>query len=209
MAQLPAGHPEKPQGEHGIALLERMNGGSHEELALWGLDLTDIPASCRALDIGCGGGANLQRILERAPQGHATGIDYSPLSVQKSTALNDKAIAAGRCAVLEGNASELPFPNESFDLITAFETVYYWDLPTAFAEAKRVLAPDGVFLICNEDNGLDPERLALAALIPGMTMYTMNTLEDALTDAGFEIVSKAQVHEKGFIALLAKHSKSE
>ena len=209
MMQVPAGHPEKPQGEHGIALLERMNGGSHEELALWGLGLLDVPATCRALDIGCGGGANLQRLLERAPQGHVTGIDYSPLSVQKSACLNDEAIAAERCAVLEGNASNLPFPDGSFDLITAFETVYYWDLPTAFAEVRRALTPDGVFLICNEDNGLDPERLELAALIPGMIMYTMDTLVAALKDAGFEIASTAEVREKGFIAILAKRPQAE
>lgn len=38
-----------------------------------------------------------------------TGIDYSAVSVKKSREVNAKAIAAGRCKVLEGSAAELPF----------------------------------------------------------------------------------------------------
>lgn len=209
MIRVPAGHPEKPQGEYGFALLERMNGGSHEALALWGLEAVDVAETTRALDVGCGGGANLKRLLERIPQGHVTGLDYSPLSVQASAQLNDEAIAEGRCAVLEGNSSDLPFPDASFDLVTAFETTYYWDLPTAFSEIARVLVPGGSFLICNEDNGLDPERLDLAAQIPGMTMHTLKMLADALVAAGLEIDSTAEVREKGHLRVLAKRPLSE
>ena len=34
---VPAGHPERPEGEDGKRLLARMNGGHHEDLALWAL----------------------------------------------------------------------------------------------------------------------------------------------------------------------------
>ena len=44
---VPAGHPERPEGEDSSRLLERMNGGHHEDLALWGLSQVEIAADAR------------------------------------------------------------------------------------------------------------------------------------------------------------------
>ncbi|MBO7701915.1 MAG: class I SAM-dependent methyltransferase, partial [Eggerthellaceae bacterium] len=103
MLEVPAGHPEKPQGEDGFKLLERMNGGSHEELGLWGISFLPIADTDHVLDVGCGGGANIKRLLARVPRGHVTGVDYSAVSVQASSDHNAEAVEAGRCDVLEGN----------------------------------------------------------------------------------------------------------
>ncbi len=202
--QVPAGHPEKPQGEDGLKLLDRMNGGHHEELANWGLSHLDVRETDDVLDIGCGGGANIERLLARATKGHVTGVDYSPLSVKASRAHNERAIAEGRCEVLEGNSSALPFGDDSFDVATAFETTYYWDLPVAFREVNRVLRPGGLFLVCNEDNGEDPGALELAEQIPNMSVHTVRELEEALEAAGFEIVTCGEVREKGHMAIVSR-----
>lgn len=201
---VPTGHPEKPQGEDGFKLLERMNGGHHEDLSLWGLSFLPVSEADRILEIGCGGGANIARLLERAPHGHVTGVDYSTVSVQASSNHNQAAIDEGRCTVLEGNSSALPLPDSAFDVATAFETTYYWDLQTAFPEVKRVLKPGGLFMICNEDDGDDPEVLDLADKIPGMTVHTPAQLEAALEEAGFEIVTSERVPAKGHLAIVAK-----
>ena len=201
---VPTGHPEKPQGEDGFKLLERMNGGHHEDLSLWGLSFLPVSEADRILEIGCGGGANIARLLERAPHGHVTGVDYSTVSVQASSNHNQAAIDEGRCTVLEGNSSALPLPDDAFDVATAFETTYYWDLQTAFSEVKRVLKPGGLFMICNEDDGDDPEVLDLADKIPGMTVHTPAQLEAALEEAGFEIVTSERVPAKGHLAIVAK-----
>ncbi len=204
MLPVPAGHPEKPQGEDGFKLLDRMNGGSHEELALWGLSFLPLAETAHVVDIGCGGGANLARLIARVPQGHVTGVDYSPVSVQASSAHNARAIEDGRCVVLEGNASALPLPDAAFDAATAFETTYYWDLPTALAEVKRVLKPGGHFLVCNEDDGSDPAILELAQKIPGMVVHEPSTLERALADAGFAVVRVERVPEQGHVAIVSR-----
>lgn len=204
MVQIPAGHPEKPVGADGFKMLERMNGGRHEELALWGLTFLPIGEADRMLDIGCGGGANIARLLSRAPRGSAVGVDYSPVSVQATRTYNAAAVEEGRCTVLEGNASELPLPDAAFDVATAFETVYYWDIPTAFAEVRRVLKPGGHFLVCNEADGSRPEDAEFARLIPGMVVHTADDLTAALSAAGFQVVADERMPELGRFAIVAR-----
>ena len=187
MAKVVEGHPERPEGDAGRALLERMNAGHHEELANWGLAHIEIAKDAQMLDIGCGGGANLQRLLALAPAGHATGIDYAPLSVEMSRETNAAAIAEERCDVLEGDVRALPFADGAFDVVTAFETVYFWDMPAGFAEVRRVLRPGGQFLICNEANGTGTDAQEVADGIPGMTIPTAADLRALLEDAGFSI----------------------
>ena len=131
-------------------------------------------------------------------------MDYSPVSVEASRRHNEVAIAEGRCDVLEGNSSALPFSDSAFDAATAFETTYYWDLPTAFREVKRVLKPGGSFLVCNEDDGCDPEALELAEKIPGMTMHTPEILVAALIEAGFSVNTCERIPEKGHVAIVAQ-----
>ena len=200
---VPAGHPEKPSGEEGRTLLERMNAGKHEDLSLWGLAHLSFDGAGSALDIGCGGGANIARLLERMPDGRVCGVDYSELSVQVSRETNADAIAAGRCEVREGIASELPFEDGAFDIVTAFETVYYWELAPSFAEVLRVLRPGGTFLVCNEDDGSKPSMHEFAARIPGMVMYTGGELKEALLDAGFSSVEVDESPDNDDIAVVA------
>ena len=83
----------KPEGFWERMMVAGMNGGSHAAMASWGLDLGDIPADGEILDIGCGGGANLKRLMQRIPKAKVTGVDYSPVSVEKSRSVNADAIA--------------------------------------------------------------------------------------------------------------------
>ena len=57
---------------------------------------------------GCGGGANIKRLLKKCPEGIVKGIDYSPVSVEKSKkGSDDAAIAEGRCTVLQGSVADM------------------------------------------------------------------------------------------------------
>ena len=187
MATVPAGHPEKPSGDDGRKLLLRMNSGGHEELANWGLDLFGLMGSeSELLDVGCGGGANLKRLMERGPAGRVTGVDYSSVSVELSREVNAEAIAAGRCQVREGNVLDLPFEPNTFDVVTAFETIYFWpDAAKGLAEIHRVLKPGGRVLVCNDDDGTTPGAQDIAKQIEGMSLYTAERLESLLSEAGF------------------------
>ncbi len=47
--------------------------------------------------------------------------------LKKSADLNKQAINEGKVKkVLQGSVSEMPFEDESFDIVTGFETIYFW-----------------------------------------------------------------------------------
>ncbi|MDR1035491.1 MAG: class I SAM-dependent methyltransferase [Deltaproteobacteria bacterium] len=139
----------RPSGPVGRVFLAMMNRG-HTPLSKWGLARLETGPDFHVLDIGCGGGKNIARLLERIPLGKVFGLDISPTSVKASVSLNRKAVLDGRADIRQGGSDGIPWPDGSFDAVTAFETVYFWpDWPASFAEVRRVLKQGGTFLICN------------------------------------------------------------
>ena len=190
----------KPIGIGGKIMVSMMNFG-HRALAEWGFRFLELKTSAKILDCGCGGGANIRKLLNKHPQVSVTGIDYSLVSVEKSRKLNAKAIEEGRCRILEGSVAELPFSESQFDAATAFETVYFWpNLPHCFQEVWRVLKPSGIFLICNEANGEVAKDNKWTEIIAGMTIYNDIELRVALEQAGFHDI---QIHknQKGWLCM--------
>ena len=183
----------KPIGLGGKIMVTMMNLG-HGPVARWGLRFLELTPDAKVLDCGCGGGANIKRLLKKCPQGVVKGIDYSSVSVEKSKRVNEAAVTKGRCDVLRASVTELPFESEQFDAVTAFETVYFWpDLPQCFREVWRVLKSGGTFLICNESNGDTDKDEKWTEIISGMTIYKDIELKSCLEQAGFFDV---QIHKK-------------
>ena len=175
----------KPVGELGDKLLDRMNE-SHESLAQWGVSHLDISKDDVILDIGCGGGVNVERFLNMT-ENKVYGLDYSEIAVEKSTKLNQDAIDEGRCEVIQGSVSELPFEDNTFDIVTGFETVYFWpDFVNDCKEVRRVLKDDGIMFICNEaiPNEEDERQKELIDLLD-MKIYSEDEFDEYLREAGF------------------------
>ena len=175
----------KPVGELGDKLLDRMNE-SHESLAQWGVSHLDISKDDVILDIGCGGGVNVERFLQMT-ENKVYGLDYSEIAVEKSTKLNQDAIDEGRCDVIQGSVSELPFEDNTFDIVTGFETVYFWpDFVNDCKEVRRVLKDDGIMFICNEaiPDEEDERQNELIDLLD-MKIFSADDFDEYLREAGF------------------------
>ena len=136
----------KPQGFGGKLMAKMMNSG-HAKVSQWGFSNISAKPDAKVLDVGCGGGANIATWLDKCRNGHVTGLDYSEVSVAESQELNAAAIKQGKCRVLQGDVSAIPFSDEVFDYVSAFETVYFWPgLKKCFSEVNRVLKSGGTFL---------------------------------------------------------------
>lgn len=194
----------KPEGRLGRLMLRTMNAG-HAKMADWGMSYLPQISTVYIAELGCGAGRNAGELLKRYPQAHVTAVDYSPLSVEKAKEYNKAMIVSGRCEIRQGDVSALPFSDESFDLATAFETVYFWPgLEKCFSEVYRVLKSGGYFLISNESDGMDAASQKFEKIIDGMKAYTAEELESALRTVGFSEVTSDHHRAKPWIRILAR-----
>ena len=193
----------KPIGFGGKLMVKLMNIG-HAKVAEWGFSHVNVSSSATVLDIGCGGGANVASWVKHCPQGHITGLDYSPVSVDASKKYNQKAIAENRCQIVEGDVSCLTFAENTFDAVSAFETVYFWPgLENCFQEVFRVLKNGGTFLIVNESDGTDPKQDKWINIIEGLKIYKESDLTEILKNVGFSNI-RAFHTDKHWLAILCE-----
>jgi ubiquinone/menaquinone biosynthesis C-methylase UbiE len=98
----------------------------------------------------------------------------------------------------------MPRAKEMYDLVTAFETVYYWSsLELGLKEIFRVLKPGGTCVIANEMDGLDPEHKKLEKCI-AMLVYSIEDISDILAKVGFTNIKQRHDEERHFICVTAK-----
>lgn len=173
----------KPNGWMGKLMVNGMNQG-HAAVSDWGLSyFPDVPGAAHSMlaDFGCGGGRNTAELLKRFPEARVTALDYSKVACDKTKQFNRNEVQAGRCNVVQGDVSRLPFEAATFDVITAFETVYFWPGPVeSFQEVWRVLKPGGTFMIVNESDGRNTKDEKWAGIIDGMRIFTQERLTQYL-----------------------------
>ena len=169
--------------------------------------LSGIPEgfSGKLLEVPVGTGILTMPVYKTLPDTDiVNGIDYSEVSVERAQKLNRSAIACGCCEVQQGDVSELGFKDAQFDLVTAFETVYFWPgLPRCFGEVFRVLRPGGTFFICNECSGDTGKDVKWTEMIDGMTIYRDSQLRETLEQSGFHDV-RIHKNNKGWLCVTAK-----
>lgn len=198
----------KPTGRMGRFTLWRMNW-SHSRLTDWGLAKISIEPHSTILDVGCGGGRTVSKLAAIATQGHVCGIDYSDESVAVSQKTNARWIDIGRVEIRQGSVSQLPFPDDVFDLVTAVETHYFWpDLAADTREVFRVLKPGGALILIAEAykgaktaaTKLTEKYLPLA----GLTLLSVDEHRELFTTAGYSDVRVIEEPGKGWICSIGR-----
>ena len=171
----------RPEGALGRVMLSFMNY-THAPLTNWGLKLVDVQDGWTMLDVGCGGGFTIRRLLKRSKDAQVYGIDISEESVAKAKKVNAEVLDK-QVFITQGSAEKLPYEDKKFDLVTAVETVYFWpNLPDCLQEVRRVLKPGGKFAILVEVVDSDSKW---TSVVEGMTAYSPEDLKKLLDDAGF------------------------
>ena len=144
MAQ--AGRPSGPLGRLMGTSMNRMHRGVY----LRGIGSASLGPGSRVLDVGCGGGQAVKMLAKMVPEGHVCGVDHSPDMVELAKRANKAFIQSGRVEIRQGSVSSLPYADDTFDVITAFETIQFWpNINEDLKEVYRVLKPQGELLIVN------------------------------------------------------------
>ena len=180
---------QKPSGWLGRFIVANMNS-RHSKLTDWGLSHVTVKPEDRILDVGCGGGRTVNKLSALASKGKVFGIDHSDVSVSLARKLNARPIDQGRVEVLEGSVSQLPFPSDTFDLVTAVETHFWWpDLPAGMCEILRTLRPGATALLIAEIYKDAQSRIArLAEKLSALTLLSPEEHHTLFTDAGYSDV---------------------
>ena len=136
---------KNPKGRLGKFILNQMND-KNSQVSLWGINHFQISQNDIIIDIGCGGGVNINQMKRHSPK-KIYGVDISEESVKKAREFTNEEI-------IKADVEKLPFDDSSADIITAFKTVFFWkDLNKAFREVRRVLKDGGIFVIVADFNG--------------------------------------------------------
>ncbi|MGG2092327.1 class I SAM-dependent methyltransferase [Bacillus sp. S13(2024)] len=184
---------KNPQGFVGSSMLCIMNV-AHTSMTKWALSNIEINEHANVLDIGCGGGKTIHTLSKMNPYGKIYGIDYSEQAVENSIKTNKKDVDSGKVLIKQASVSSMPFSNHFFDMITAFQTHYFWpDLENDVKEIFRVLKPNGYFIIVAE----------LYKIKYHMTYFkTKEDIEKLLKETGYNNVV---FHEyRGSICIVAR-----
>ena len=194
---------KKPTGLVGRMTLWRMNK-SHSTLTDWGLRHVTIEPEFTVLDAGCGGGRTISKLAAMASQGKVHGIDYSEASVAASRRYNADAIRNGLVEIRLADVGNLPFADDTYDLVTGVETHFWWpDIGAGLREIRRVLKPGGtVLLIAEVYKGADALMSRLCeqqAPITGMKMLTVDEHRELLAATGFADIQIDALASKGWI----------
>src|SRR5919109_317642 len=125
----------------------------------------------RVLDLGSGAGTDsLVAAQMVGEQGQVTGIDMTPAMLEKARAAAAE-LGVTNVEFVEGEAEQLPFPDESFDVVISNGVIdLIPDKDAVFAELHRVLVPDGRLL---ERHGF--ERIETGQLVD---TYARSKFED-------------------------------
>ena len=193
----------KPHGKEGVETIENMNK-NHEPISEFAFEYVDVGKNDMILDIGCGGGVNIEKFLKLTAN-NVDGLDYSDVSVKESIKRNQIAIDDKKCRIIQADVSDMPIDDETYDLVSAFETIYFWpDIANTFREVSRIIKPNGQFMIAQGTDGNHPDDEKWLNSVEGMTVYTALELEKYLLDAGFVSVESYKKENDYILIVIAK-----
>jgi ubiquinone/menaquinone biosynthesis C-methylase UbiE len=166
--------------------------------------LRRIPSDAgeRLLDVGCGTGVLLGRLLGRPPFREAVGIDLSPGMVAQARSRLPASVR-----LLVGDAEMLPFSPASFDVAVSASSFHYWPVPArGLDELRRVLRPGGHLVVtdwCDDYLACRICDRVLRLVNPSHPrIYGLQECGALLAGAGFQVTSLERYRISWFWGLM-------
>jgi demethylmenaquinone methyltransferase/2-methoxy-6-polyprenyl-1,4-benzoquinol methylase len=120
------------------------------------LELAAVEAGEDVLEVAAGTGVQLVSLAKANHSGRTVGLEPSAGMLRQARRRIDSAGLTGRVELIEGSALDLPFADESFDLLVngyMLDLLPRDEIPHALSEFKRVLRPGGRLVLSNMTKG--------------------------------------------------------
>jgi demethylmenaquinone methyltransferase/2-methoxy-6-polyprenyl-1,4-benzoquinol methylase len=149
----------------------------------------ELPYGSRGLDAGCGIGLQCQLLLEAVgTDGHIVGLDILPELLAYGTRMIEQAGLAGQIMFRQGDISQLPFEEDSFDWVWSADCIGYpaGELSPLLDELIRVVKPGGsIFILGWSSQQFLPGYPLLEARLNGTCSGYLPFLKDKLPEENF------------------------
>ena len=169
-----------------------------------------VDSTKRVLDVGSGVGGT-SRCLAREFGCRVTGIDLTDEYCSAAAMLTDRTGLAELVDFRQGDATSLPFPDASFDIVwTEHAAMNIPDKPTLYKEVYRVLKPGGTLAIYDVLAGPSGPVIfpvPWARTPEASFLATRDELRSLLEGAGFDIevwLDTTDAARAWFVALAEK-----
>jgi ubiquinone/menaquinone biosynthesis C-methylase UbiE len=101
-----------------------------------------------AIDLGCGAGQLVMEMARKAPGLQMTGIDLSEKMLADARQSIQRVGLEDRVDFRLGNVEEIPFPDQSLDLVISTASLHHWTDPVkVLNEIDRILKPGGAYYV--------------------------------------------------------------
>lgn len=177
------GQYRQPSGPVGLWIGSKM-AQQHRPENAWTVSLLDIQPADHILEVGFGPGIAIEAVARCAAR--VAGVDFSRTMLAAARRRNAAAISSGAVDLRYGDATSLPFADNSFDKAYSIHSIYFWPDPLApLAELHRVLKPNGIFILTvlpkEKWNPENPDAVGTPECRP----YSGEDLKSMLSMVGF------------------------
>jgi ubiquinone/menaquinone biosynthesis C-methylase UbiE len=166
-----------------------------------------LPDAPTLVDVGCGPGLYLRDVRKLLPSARLHGIDVAQEMIDNARALEFDG-EPPTLTLSDAKAAPLPFADGSVELLTVAAVLHTFDDPWAFlAEARRVLAPEGLllvydwirvpmreYMVSRQTEPGDPPELRYSRALELFATHNKYTEDDwrwVLTEGGFVVLHTA------------------
>jgi ubiquinone/menaquinone biosynthesis C-methylase UbiE len=118
------------------------------------LELVEIDSICgkSILDVGCGNGQ--YSVLLAKKGAHVTGVELSPVGIQRAIEMADANGVSERCTFIAGDFTRQEFSEEQFDMVLMHEVFHHAiKYPGLKSKIDRVTKPGGKIIIADGVRG--------------------------------------------------------
>jgi ubiquinone/menaquinone biosynthesis C-methylase UbiE len=160
------------------------------------IDGIQVKEPRRILDLGCGTGSTTLMLKRAFPQAQVIGLDLSPYMLVRA---EHKAQSAGLDIIWRhGDAEKIPFPEASFDLVTA--SLLFHETPINISQkilrsSFRLLVPGGQMLVLDSNQHTLRQVKWLSEVFeePYIGDYGAGSVDAWMGKVGFEAIQTQDI----------------